>query len=104
MLMNTSSFDTPEHHLQSSWLLDCTYGSIHTLNALEVGSSSGLRDSAVLDVFTSVDASDFTRLSVLGGAEHDMNPFLVCPDLPYFDRNSKVASAHYNKNSALNPR
>jgi hypothetical protein len=27
--------DTPECRLQSSWLLDSTYGSIHTLNAPE---------------------------------------------------------------------
>jgi hypothetical protein len=63
--------DAKEWGIQSSWLLDRTYGIIHTLNGPRVCGSSIFRDSAVLDVFMSVDASDFTGQGELGSAEPD---------------------------------
>jgi len=63
--------DAPECRLQSSWLLDSTYGRIHALNAFRICGSSRIRYSAVLDVFTSVDAGDFAGVDGLGGAKPD---------------------------------
>jgi hypothetical protein len=60
--------DAPECRLQSPY---STYGGIHTLSTFRICGSSRIQYSAVLDVFTSVDAGDFAGLGGLGGAKPD---------------------------------